>query len=517
MRCRLVARMSFVGLSLLTATWAVGQSTQPAVSPVVPPAVAQPAELPSAMPAVLGERFTGMFDVSFRPFAGGKQLDSNDANEKARFFREDKNWTLIFTRADLPDEAPLKDRTGPNGKTQGGYLNSVVNKLRTDDTGADVLRNEIIDLGDLRIGVIAAATVDHGRRVLLQQALMEVTPQLYYTLTMIVPIAPGEPKADPAAQEAATVFKGILDSIEKVDLSQLKREQDESLVRTRGLWAAWKKDKILGALTPDRYLAFRREGKDVGYAYIVEQPADGLPKPGEVHNPMPADKAPGVRVGVRTFTAGENGRSIETESWMYVTFDRQHEAWSNLSVVNDPNAQSVKDRRMNYSEIGASDIEMKRVFDTDERGRTTAHEVPQYTMNVRHADRNLVAEPLSFKLPPFYLPTALGQMMPRLLPLDYSTSYLFATYNGGNRKLMMRYVDVVPEQAVKIDGKTLRGVGVSERIGMSGSITTHYFTRSGEYLGTVNKDTRVEVVPTDRATLLATWKDANLTEPQGSK
>lgn len=495
-----VVPFAVIGLTLFAAA-AVAQTTQAA---------------PPARPE-LGERFSGMFDVSFRPFAGGKSLESNTANEKARFFREDKNWTLIFTRADLPDEMPLKDRPGPGGKPQGGYLSNVVGKLRNDDAGADVLRNEVIDLGDLRIGVIAAATLDHGKRVLLQQALMEVTPQLYYSLTMIVPIGPGKPDADPAVRDAAVTFKAILDSIEKVDLSQRRREQDEALIRTRNLWAAWNKNKVLSVLSPDRYLAFKRDGKDIGYAYVVEQPADALPKQGEVHNPAAAAKAPGVRVGIRTHTAGENGRSVDTESWMYVTFDRQHEAWSNLTVVNDPNNKDPKDRRMTYSELGASDVEMKPVFDKDEKGAITRHDMPVYTMNVRNADRNLVAEPVEHKLPPFYLPQALGQLAPRLVDLSYPTSYLFASYNSGNRKLMMRYVDVSPAAAVKIDGRETRAVGVSERIGLGGSVTTHYFTRSGDYVGTVNNDSKIEVVPTDRATLLATWKDADLTEPQGTK
>ncbi|MDB5328815.1 MAG: hypothetical protein JWM57_4384 [Phycisphaerales bacterium] len=472
---------------------------------------------------VLGERFAGAFDVSFKPFANAKVLEPNAAGGIARLTRDDKKWVLAFNRVELTADTPVRDISGP--PPQPGYLTITINKLRGGDPNADVLRNEVIDLGDLPVGVMVATTTAGNQPALLQQAIMQVTPQLYYTLTMTSPVDPCKVGDSPAAQEAAMMFKAMLDSIERVDRSSTKLDQDDRLYRTRGLFAQWNKTKILNVLVPERYLRFKREGKDVGYAFIVEQPADALPKPGQ-GNVLPPDPAnsSGFRIGVRTHTVGDAGKELDVESWMYVNFDRRHEVWSNVTIQKDPTAKVEKDQSTWFSEVGASDQQRERVFDrnlkhddfkeADQKDAPqTFREVDKYHLVVRNEGRSAVADPIRRELPPFYLPQALGVMLPRIVPLDNYTGYLFATYASDNRQIMLRYVDVQPEAPVKLDGQEIRAIGVAEHIGIAGSVTTHYVTRRGQYLGSLNADTKLEILPSDKATLEGIWKTLDFTPP----
>lgn len=484
----------------------------------------------------LGERFRGPFDVSFKPFAEPRAVEPQSTGEIARFDREAKKWLLTFSRLDLGEDSPLRDSRRADGQAQAGYLSTAINKLRSGDPNADVLRNEIIELGDLRIGVLAALTHERNAKVLLQQALIEVTPRLYYTLVMTSPVETDDATKSPAAREAGAVFKGILDSIERVDLSAMKQDQDERLFRTRGLFAQWSRAKLSGAMTPERYLRYKRDGRDVGYAYVVEQPADALPRTDRPEGAADPAAAAGLRVGTRSRTVVEGGKSLDVESWMYVSYDRRHEVWSNVTVLNDPAGRTEKEKTVWFSEVGASDLNREREFDRnlthddlkedDQRAKNdpkneakarSFREVDRYRLLVRNEGRSAVAQPLERLLPPFYLPQALGAMLPRLVPLDNATGYLFAVFNSESRQVMMRYVDVSPERDVRLDGKPNRAIGVSERLGSAGSVTTHYFGRRGDYLGSVNNDTKLEIVPTDAETLKSIWKDANLQAPAATK
>jgi hypothetical protein len=79
--------------------------------------------------------------------------------------------------------------------------------------------------------------------------------------------------------------------------------------------------------------------------------------------------------------------------------------------------------------------------------------------------------------------------------------------------VMSRYVEVGDEGDFDFAGQKIHAVPVTDRLGWRGSVTTHYMTRDGRYLGSENKDTHTVVIPTDAATLLSIWREANLTQP----
>jgi hypothetical protein len=56
-------------------------------------------------------------------------------------------------------------------------------------------------------------------------------------------------------------------------------------------------------------------------------------------------------------------------------------------------------------------------------------------------------------------------------------------------------------------------VPVQDRIGLEGSVTTHYLTPEGKYLGCVNEDSKITLLATDAPTLERLWRNANLTRP----
>jgi hypothetical protein len=74
-------------------------------------------------------------------------------------------------------------------------------------------------------------------------------------------------------------------------------------------------------------------------------------------------------------------------------------------------------------------------------------------------------------------------------------------------------VDVQEERMVDIGGQYTRAIAVNDRLGIEGSLTTHYVSPDGKYLGSVNNQSHLMVLPTDAATLEKMWKDVNLTPP----
>jgi len=50
-------------------------------------------------------------------------------------------------------------------------------------------------------------------------------------------------------------------------------------------------------------------------------------------------------------------------------------------------------------------------------------------------------------------------------------------------------------------------------LGLEGSVTTHYFTADGKYLGSVNPESKITVLPADRSTIERLWKNADLSRP----
>jgi hypothetical protein len=134
---------------------------------------------------------------------------------------------------------------------------------------------------------------------------------------------------------------------------------------------------------------------------------------------------------------------------------------------------------------------------------------------VRTIGKEKNAAPIKQDLPPWYIPQAVGHLLPRLLPLREPKTYLFAVYVSEQQHVMHRYVDVGKEEEVELAGQKVRAVPISDRIKLEGTPTIHYLSPEGKYLGSVNKDSKITILPTDAASLQKIWENhADLTRPR---
>ncbi len=487
--------------------------------------------------AELGERTKGNYDISFQPFAGGKRVERKNPGEIFRMEASSKDWLLSFERTDLPDALSLSDsRTG--GMITAGYLTAAVEAVRGNDPTSEVLRSEILDMGKLRIGmIIATVKGQDDKRQLLQRAIVEITSRLYYVITMTSPAPEKNLDKDAGVKEAAETFRAIVDTIQQVDLSQIREDQDQRLFRTRALFVQWNAKKLNNVLEIEQFFRIRHEGKDVGYVQVLESNAKLLDidqkrrtidtVKADKKNPVDSENLTGLRVEMRMFTKMEDEKTSESDSSMFVTIDRAHEIWSNVVTNRNSAAKNPVEKEVKYSEVGSSDRLQERKFDknltatdfkeADKRGEIPYSIVETYTLKVSSEVNAAAAPDIEKQLPPFYLPQALGWLMPRLLPRDRESSYLFATYSSENRQIMLEYVDVGLEKEITLAGKKQRAIPISVRVGDEGSTTVHYVAPDGRYLGSNNPTTMLEISATNHETIRSIWKDADLSLKKASK
>jgi hypothetical protein len=373
-------------------------------------------------------------------------------------------------------------------------------------------------MNDALVGLIAARYRVGLDTFLHQQALLSQSDRTYAIFTMTSP-APrtGDVTADAAVRGAVETFNAVLDSVRVLDQSHIREEQQQRLYRTRALFLNVTEQRLRNALIKEQWLRMLdKDGRDVGYMYVVEEVASDLPKK---RAPRKPSRAEGVRIGIRSRTLPEAGVRVDAEQWMWMAFDKRHEQWSAAAEVRQGANETY------VSEFGVSDHQERRALDKEARPgelrpdgskdvkQPALHVEEYYVLNVTHVSKQATAEPVRRELPVFYIPQALGHLLPRLLPRFEQKGYMFASYVSDNREVMSRYVDVEREEEVTLGGRTFRAIPILDRIGLEGAVTTHYVSPDGTYLGSVNAETNVTILPTDRATLQGIWKDADLSRP----
>ena len=460
--------------------------------------------------------------IAFRTPSDCKQVRRPGADEIVQYVSDAKKWHLRVHRIQFGQPVPIATRKDP--KTQKdvpGLLEMTLEQFQVDKPGAQVLREEVVPLGDALVGMIAARYSEGLETFLHQQALVRQSDRTYAIFTMTSPApragAGEEIAQDPRVRDAVETFNAVLDSVRMLDQSHIREEQQQRLYRTRSLFLNVTENRLRNALIKEQWLRMLdAKGRDVGYLYVVEEVAADLPKKKAPKKPGRDD---GVRIGIRSRTLPEAGVQVDAEQWMWMAFDKRHEQWSAAASVK----KGAVD--MYVSEFGVSDHQERRALakkalpgelrpDGSKDVKQPAMNVEEYyVLSVTHVSKTATAEPLRRELPVFYIPQALGHLLPRLLPLFEQKGYMFASYVSENREVMSRYVDVEREEQVNLGGKTLRAIPIRDRIGLEGAVTTHYMSPDGAYLGSVSDETKVTILPTDRATLMSIWKDADLSPP----
>jgi hypothetical protein len=279
--------------------------------------------------------------------------------------------------------------------------------------------------------------------------------------------------------------------------------------------------RVREAVVPEQWLRIVRDGKDVGYSYVSEEFVEGK----DVKN-NPSRAFDGVLVSMRTRTVVE-GAQIDVGSQMFTSLDRKHEDWAHIvnTVVNKGKPGEDKKQSM---EFGYSELKIKNVIDResrpDPRNDPNARDkknpvlkpVESYALRVERATqgRNANSQPETHVPSPWYVPQAIGAMLPRMLPLNRPVTYLFQSYVSEQHEVVHRYVDVGFEKEVKLAGRSVRAIPVSDRIRLEGAPTVHYMSPEGKYLGSVNEASKVMILPTDKATLEKMWGNPDLRKPE---
>jgi hypothetical protein len=489
---------------------------------------------------------------------------TGSGDDLGQFADERRNWQLKLNRIIRQEPTLLTTTTNNFGQPIVGLLDSTVQRLKHDLPGCQILRSDVTNISDgsekLRdnVGMIAvryAAT--GGSRYLSQQAIIQSTDRLFYLIALTSPYssrAPADADNDPAERTAVETFRQLLDSVHLLDTTKIYQDQSARLWRTKNLMMSWgASNRLASVLVDEQWIRILRNGKDIGYSYVTEQTAAGIPRPlkreevlaGKSDRDLvqPGD---GILIGVRARTMDPDANvdpslkakgpvQVDSATWMFTAPDRRLEDWSRVIVVDAGNKdKDGKPIKVQTEEFGTSNKTIIRKLDKNGIPGTAIdpHQPPvriqeQYVLNVTTVSQSAQGEPLDQEVAPWYIPQALGHLLPRLVPLrpemdpDLGTikprTYMFAVYVPELREVMNRYIDVKNEQEVTFAGRKIMAVPVEDRLGWQGSLTTHYLTRGGTYLGSENKEAHLVMLPSDAKTLLAIWKNADLSRPGGTE
>jgi len=451
----------------------------------------------------LGAAFEGgAAGITFRPPADCKQIRrAGVPDEIVQYLNEKEQWTLKVSRFNLEKKVPITTWVDDAGKEQDGVLENTIKTLQRANSGGEIVRQDVVNLDDKPVGLIGMRFAIGVSDRLLQQAIIQENELVYFVMEFASPGAKAGTPLDqdnPAERRAVEMFSTILDTVKLLDRTAIRRDQDERLYRTRALYVNINEQRLRAALIPEQWFRLIREGKDVGYSYVVEEPRK-------------ADGSPGVQIGIRARSVPEDGTQVDAESWLFMSFDRKGEDFSNIALY-----QSATQPRTYTSEFGSSIHRLKPMADTGVGGLNNKGVKlgDEYKIDVTYFGKSANAQPLSLDLPPYYLPQALGHLLPRLVPLNTPKTYMFASYVSDAHRVMMRYIDVGEPVNVKLGKDTVAAVPIKDRIGLEGTTTIHYMSLDGAYLGAVNAESKIMILPTDSETLHKLWKDADLSRPQ---
>lgn len=516
-------------------------------APVLPgrPDAAAPAPADAEL---LGESYKSIAaGIEFRGPADCKAIPRTGA-DLVTYVNEAQRWSLKVNRLtfDNPIEMTYHPQDPDNKQSRdvNGLFQETIDTLKTDAPGITLYTSdrEIQQKGPLDVGWIKGKYVVGKDTNLVLIALVRERPAdvrrdasyVYYSFNFnaTFPDVPNEAdlRKDPRAMRAEQMFNAVIGTVQVLDQTVIREDQNRRLFRTRGLMVNLTEPRLTAALAPETFLRVIKDGKDIGYTYTVEETGRDLPRRGGAggqREALQAANAPeGVLVGVRSRTFPEPGTQIDAESWFWSSFDRRHEKFTTSSNIR----KAPETTSEIFREIGWCDTLTKLVKDDSllpgqerigrdragvDKSQPAVRQTEVTSLHVNYSGKAHAGEPLQRDLPPFYLPQAVGHLLPRVLAkMSPGKTYLFATYHSAAREVMMRYIDVDDiEKDYTLDGQRIRAIAVSDRIGLEGVVTTHYVTANGKYLGSVNASQKITILPTDAATISRLWKNADLTRP----
>lgn len=517
-------------VTIALASTAMRAAAQPAPSDILRGRPDREPLAGSAAGVALGEPFTSVAaGITLQPPVGGKTIRRPGETEFVRFAYPDDKAYLTVSNYSLPEPAPLTTTD-----KRVGLLETAAERLTLSNPGAEIVRQDVTNVGDGSVGILVARYTVGTVSYLTQQAIVQGSEQVYYTITYVTPgqkpapqggapdvgpVAPGAEPADravvpPSAGEQLALdrFAAVLDSVRLLDRSGIKLDQDQRLYRTRAFYVNLSQKKVERTLLPAQYFRLVRNGQDVGYVFTSEAAST-------------LGGFPAVKVASRThtFLDDDHKRQVYAEAWLESSIDRKHEKWTRSSTISEDG----KPDQQHVSEIGASDLATKAV-PADDGPRVLGQEqrfrmVDEYPLTVKFAATGGAITPVERLLPPWYAPQAILHLLPRLVPESEPKGYLFANYVPERREVMLRYIDVKPTRGVRFGGAgtggpddaatpLVRATPIEDKLGLDGYLTTHYVTEDGAYLGSETKytdddgrDFTVDLIATTADDLTQRW------------
>ena len=544
--------MAALGQTPATLPAAAPADTQPVAS--VLGSAAAPAAAPVALSDQLFESLSG--GIAIRYPAGSKALREVESDDLMEFRDEARKTSMVIRRQTYKLPMNLTAGRDGHGRIQPGILEQTAaaitrqyadpellkkaELLKKDLPSLKMLREDLTNLGNYSVGMLAFRYTKDAERRLAQTAIIEANDQVFYEVSLTTPARQDinipltrdgdEANVDPGEQQAVDLFRRILESVKLLDRTKIHDDQVERLFRTRTLLTNWTERKLMGTLIKEQFFRILREDKpgsytEVGCRYIVEEPDR-------------KGAEDGITVGIHTiFSEAGPAAAVtpktprsEAEDRLSVSVDRKHEDWSRQTVIEDGSTPTPAHPWPKLVEFGTSDLKTKPFLLVDPHDpnkpenqyKQGTNEDPKqpwvgmrdtYSLSVQYVGTMGNQNPVNRPLPVFYLPQALDSMLPRLIPPNEVKTYLLATYVTDAREVMLRYIEVKPIQQVTLAGRRFEAIPITDHIGVEGSVTTHYVSPKGEYLGSENKDTKIVVIPTDHETLSRLWPDTKLHPP----
>jgi hypothetical protein len=528
-------------VSSRTARLAGAQNAAAAPDISAPAPATQPSDAASDL---LGPKFISKYySVEFRPPAQSTEAVKPGGEMIAIFNRDNPGLELKVWRTHLQNALPLTLHKDQFGQVQDGVLEKSIAQITANTPGVQVKRNEVINVGSISVGMIGVRYQNaKGERRYTQQAIFAAPNSgdaLYYFFQLN---GPGKPQAEPedienpAERLAYQTFSKIVDSVVLLDRADIKKDQDDRLFRTMALYVNWSGAQfqtVRAALAPEQYQRIVRDGKDIGYSYIVEEFEE---KPKDIESST-------IRIGMRSRVMPAEGIQWDSSTWMSSSADHKHEIWNCAAVCTNPKGETLD----SFTQLASSD-ELNRAIVLQAQpqaaggglmppqglqGNIGLDSVRKLQVTSTRVDpaTHLASQLPQFEqeTPAFFLPQAFGFLLPQLLPLNRPTGYMFASFvpassddiaRNFNGQIMARYMDVLPAAEVDLNGRKIQAIEIDDRLGYDGDPVRNYLSPDGKFLGSCStytqngKKSTQWVLPSDRASLERLWAHPELSRPQ---
>ncbi len=447
--------------------------------------------------------------LALRPPVGCVVTPSDDPEQLLVLADPARKWNVRITRVMLPlpmalSEADTAALPAPRAGSEKSptFMDQAVDQFMSAAPDAQLLRKDDTIIGKRRIGLLALRHTLSSEHRLTQEAILQLTPRMYYLVELNTPGAkPGSELDDPSEADAKETFRQMINTIRLLDQSALREDQDQRLFRTRSLFVGLSEAVYRKALTPETYLRHLKDGKDVGYSYVVEEPYESAGQKG-------------FRVGVRSRMMLD-GKQRDSESWYFMAWDRRHEDFSVIDIIDNGKEKSAT------TELGVSNREIQRRLDREsgtidkaDPKQPPVQEIERASLSVSVISKSERKPGIELKLPVFYIPLALDYVLARVVPQD-SRTYMVARWDSDRQRLAIEYVDVGREEMTMLGDQTVRGLTVRTRQGLEGDVTTTYVSREGKFVGRINEADKTITLPTTFQDLSGRWKNADLSRPKG--